>query len=178
LVQYKLNPELLVQRLKIRGEGSKSWDLAMVRVTNLTVMVLIPAVAGLDIGRFLWSSLDVSYAVVGLVLFVFSVVIVNWAMSVNQHFEPSVRIQRDRGHRVVASGPYRIVRHPGYSGGILNTLSIILIIGSLYALLPAGIYVGLMVVRTWLEDRTLQKELDGYSEYAEHTRYRLVPFIW
>lgn len=80
VVQYKFNPELLVHRLRIKGEGSKLWDLVLVRATNITVMILIPAIAGLDVGRFLWSSLDVYFAVVGLVLFVVSTVLVNWAI--------------------------------------------------------------------------------------------------
>lgn len=177
-VQYKFNPELLVQRLKIKREGSKLWDEILMRITNLTVLILIPVIAGLDVGRFLWTSLDIYFAVVGLVLFIVNTVLINWAMLVNPYFEQTVRIQKDRGHRVITSGPYKIVRHPGYLAGILYTLSIPLIIGSLYTFIPVGIYVLLIVVRTLLEDGTLQKELNGYLEYAKRTRYRLFPRIW
>jgi protein-S-isoprenylcysteine O-methyltransferase Ste14 len=142
------------------------------------VLILIPVIAGLDVDRFLWSSLDIYFAVVGLVLLSISTAIINWAMIVNRFFEPTVRIQKDRGHRVITSGPYKIVRHPGYLAGILYTLSIPLIIGSLYTFIPVGIYVFLIVVRTLLEDRTLQKELNGYPEYAKKVRYRLLPWLW
>jgi len=148
------------------------------RVSNLTVLILIPVIAGLDVGRFLWSSLDIYFAVVGLVLFIVNTVLINWAMLANPYFEPTVRIQKDRGHRVISSGPYKIVRHPGYLAGILYTLSIPLIIGSLYTFIPVGIYVLLIVVRTLLEDRTLQRELNGYSEYSKKVKYRLLPWLW
>ncbi len=177
-VQYKLNPELLVQRLKTRRKGSKLWDEILMRASNLTVLIAVPAVAGLDIGRFQSPSLDVFFALVGFVLFTISTILLNWAMAVNPHFEPTVRIQKDRDHKVIASGPYKMVRHPGYLAGILFTLSIPLIIGSVFTLVPSGVYSLLLIIRTSLEDKTLHKELDGYSEYAKQVRYRLFPEIW
>jgi protein-S-isoprenylcysteine O-methyltransferase Ste14 len=99
-------------------------------------------------------------------------------MWINPFFEPTVRIQKDRGHTVISGGPYKIVRHPGYLGGILYTLSAPLIIGSLYTFIPVAIYVLLIMLRTLLEDRTLQRELEGYSEYTKQTKYRLFPWIW
>jgi protein-S-isoprenylcysteine O-methyltransferase Ste14 len=113
-----------------------------------------------------------------VVLLVFSSVLINWAMVVNPFFEPTVRIQDDREHRVVSSGPYAFVRHPGYLSGILWITSIPLILGSLYGLLPVGFYSVLMIIRTYLEDRTLKEELDGYREYSAKVRYRLFPGIW
>jgi len=177
-VQYKLNPELLVQRLKRKREGSKLWDEILMRVSNLTVLIAVPTIAGLDIGRFQWSNLDVQFAVLGFAFFIISIVFINWAMVVNPHFEPTVRIQKDRGHKVISSGPYKIVRHPGYLAGILYALSIPLIIGSIFTFIPVGIYAVLFMIRTSLEDRTLHRELDGYSEYAKRVRYRLFPWIW
>jgi len=177
-VQYKLNPELLVQRLRRKREGSKLWDEILMRVSNLTVLVAIPIMAGLDIGRFQWSGLDVQFAVLGFLFLTLSTILINWAMAVNPHFEPTVRIQKERSHRVISSGPYKIVRHPGYLAGILFTLSIPLIIGSVFTFIPVGIYAVLFIIRTSLEDRTLRKELDGYSEYVKRVRYRLFPGIW
>jgi len=177
-VQYKLNPELLVQRLKRKREGSKRWDEILLRVSNLMVLIAVPAIAGLDIGRFQWSDLEVQFAVLGFAFFIISTIFINWAMVVNPHFEPTVRIQKDRGHKVISSGPYKIVRHPGYLGGILYTLSIPLIVGSVFAFVPAGIYAILFIIRASLEDRTLHKELDGYSEYAKQVKHKLFPGIW
>ena len=178
IVQYKLNPELLVQRLKRKREGSKLWDEILMRVSNLMVLIAVPVIAGLDIGRFQWSGLDVQFAVLGLAFFITSTVLINWAMAVNPHFEPTVRIQKDRGHKVISSGPYKIVRHPGYLAGILYTLSIPLIIGSVFTFIPVGIYAIFFIIRTSLEDSTLHKELDGYSEYARQVKHKLFPGIW
>ncbi len=177
-VLYKFNPELLVQRLKRKREGSRLWDEILMRTCNLTVLLIVPVVAGLDIGRFHWSSLDIHFAIVGFILLVVSAVLLDWAMVVNPHFEPTVRIQKDQGHKVISSGPYKIVRHPGYLAGILFTLSIPLMIGSIFTFIPVGIYVILFIIRTSLEDRTLHEELDGYSEYARQVKHRLFPGIW
>ena len=176
-VQYKVNPALLVVRLKMKREGSKRWDEVLMRASNLMVIVLIPAVAGLDL-RFGWASLDVSFVIVGLVLVVLSSIILNWAMMVNPYFEPTVRIQKERGHKVITNGPYSVVRHPGYSAGILFAVSIPMLIGSIFAFVPVGIYIFFMMLRTWLEDKTLQEELDGYSEYVTQIKHRLFPGIW
>jgi len=142
------------------------------------VLVLIPIIAGLDVGRFHLSNLDICFAVAGLVLLIVSTVLLIWAMMVNLYFEPTVRIQKDRNHGVITSEPYKIMRHPGYLAGILYSLSIPLIIESVFTFIPTGIYALLMIIRTLLEDRTLQKELNGYSEYAEKVRYRLLPWLW
>ena len=130
------------------------------RVSNLMLLIAVPVIAGLDVGRFQWSYLEVQFAVLGFVFFIVSAIFINWAMVVNPHFEQTVRIQKDRGHKVISSGPYKIVRHPGYFGGIVFAVSIPLIIGSIFALIPAGIYVILFMIRASLEDKTLHKELD------------------
>lgn len=178
LALYRYNPGLLIQRLKIRREGSKTWDEVLMRASNLTALLLMPAVAGLDVGRFRWSSLGLPFAAVGLVSLIVSSVLTTWAMIENPFFEPTVRIQDDSGHHVVTTGPYAIIRHPGYLAGILWVASIPPILGSLYAFLPVALYTVLMSLRTYLEDRTLQVELIGYSEYTERVRYRLFLGIW
>ena len=99
-------------------------------------------------------------------------------MIMNPHFESTVRIQKDRGHKVITSGPYRIVRHPGYLAGVLYILSVPLIMGSFFTFIPVGMYILLMITRTILEDKTLQKELNGYSEYVQKMRYKRFPWVW
>jgi protein-S-isoprenylcysteine O-methyltransferase Ste14 len=178
VVQYAVNPELLVHRLKLRRVGSKRWDELVMRVSNLMVIVAIPIVAGMDLGRYQWTALDASYTVVGIGLLGLSTLLLNWAMAVNPHFEPTVRIQTDRGHRVITTGPYQLVRHPGYLAGLLFAQSMPMILGSVAALLPAGVYCLLMMLRTWLEDQTLHRELPGYAEYAQRTIHRLIPGVW
>lgn len=178
LVVARLNPELISQRLTVRRAGSKSWDEVLMRVCNLTMLLLLPAVAGLDVGRYGWSALGAQYAALGLALMAVSSVLISWSMAVNPYFEPTVRIQGDRGHRVVSTGPYGLVRHPGYLSGILWAVSVPLVVGSFYAFVPVLLYSVLMVLRTQLEDRTLQGELEGYAEYARRVRYRLLPGFW
>lgn len=178
LALYRYSPELLVQRLQLRREGSKTWDEVLMRACNLTLMLVVPAVAGLDIGRFGWSELGELSAALGFIIFVFSSVLINWTMIKNPYFEPTVRLQEDRGHRAVTTGPYSLVRHPGYLSGILWAFSIPLLIGSLYTFAPVILYSALMILRTYLEDRTLHDELTGYAEYADRVRYRLFPGVW
>jgi protein-S-isoprenylcysteine O-methyltransferase Ste14 len=97
---------------------------------------------------------------------------------VNKFFSAVIRIQEDRGHSVVSSGPYRYVRHPGYTGVILYMVSTAIVLESLWALIPAGLILIVTIVRTVLEDRTLRAELDGYSDYAGRVHYRLIPLVW
>ena len=178
VVQFKLNPELLVHRLKARREGSKRWDEILMRVTNLTILLAVPITAGLDLGRLHWTTLDPGFMILGLMFLVVSTILLNWAMVVNPHFEPTVRIQRDRDHTVISCGPYRLVRHPGYLAGIFYALSIPMILGSLVTFVPTGLYAILLIIRTSLEDRTLRDELEGYSEYSDEVRFKLIPRIW
>ena len=177
-IQYKLNPQLVVQRLKAKRKGSKLWDEILMRTSNLMIIIAVPAVAGFDVSRFQWSSIDIYFAPLGLVFVVVSSIILNYAMIVNIHFEPTVRIQEERNHKVITRGPYSIIRHPGYLAGILFAISIPLLIGSFFSFIPVCIYIFLMIIRTWLEDKTLQKELEGYIGYSKQVRYRLFPGIW
>ena len=104
--------------------------------------------------------------------------LVTWAMVSNRFFSTMVRLQTDRGHQVATGGPYRFVRHPGYVGFIVSTIAVPLILGSLYGLILSAASVILMIIRTALEDKTLQTELGGYAEYAKQVRYRLIPHVW
>jgi len=118
-----------------------------------------------------------------LELVAFAVVIASylfstWAMVVNRFFSAVVRIQTDRGHTVVTTGPYRFVRHPGYAGGAIGYLVTPFALGALWVLIPALLTIAALVIRTALEDRTLQAELPGYAGHAQKTRYRLLPGIW
>ena len=99
-------------------------------------------------------------------------------MITNAFFSTAVRIQTDRGHTVCRTGPYRLIRHPGYLGTVLQSIAIPILLGSSWALIPGVAAVALMVIRTTIEDRTLQAELAGYHDYAQEVRYRLVPRLW
>ena len=99
-------------------------------------------------------------------------------MIVNKFFVKFVRIQAERGHYVVTDGPYAYIRHPGYAGTVLAFIVLPIALSSLWALIPALVGGSLLVIRTFLEDRFLQKEFDGYREYASSVRWRLLPGIW
>jgi protein-S-isoprenylcysteine O-methyltransferase Ste14 len=136
-------------------------------------------IGALDTGRFGWTQeLSIAFYVVSYAVFLLSIFSFTWPMWVNEWFSSTVRIQKDRDQQVVQTGPYKIVRHPGYVGGILMSVSMALILGSLWALIPASFSVVILVIRTYLEDITLQKELVGYADYAKKVRYRLLPGIW
>lgn len=104
--------------------------------------------------------------------------IIVWAMGANAFFSPLVRIQKERGHTVAAGGPYRVIRHPGYLGAMLFSISVPLMLGSWWAVIPGLASVVLYIVRTSLEDQTLQDELSGYREFSERVKFRLIPGLW
>ena len=157
--------------------GTKGWDKVLL-VFLLSSFAAIFPVAGFDAGRWHWSRVPAWLIVLGYVLLCVGYFISIWVYRVNKFAEPGVRIQTERGHKVIDTGPYAIVRHPLYSGALLMSAGIPLALGSLWALVPAAAGVLVLVVRTVLEDRTLQAELPGYQQYARRVRYRLIPGIW
>jgi len=176
LYVWRRDPEVLRRRGRI-GRGTKGWDKIMLGLFA-TAYLAVLVVAALD-ERYAWSAMSGWFWPLGAALYLFCVFVLTWAMSVNTHFEKTVRIQHDRGHRVIDSGPYRIVRHPGYLGTIFGfALAGPLLLGSWWAFAPAVIAAACLVIRTALEDRTLQTELDGYEAYARTVRYRLLPGLW
>lgn len=179
MLVYKANPELLNHRGQWeKKKDTKPWDKVLLIVFGLMAFYILPVVVGLDIRFQWWSCPGIHFTIAGIVLFLVGSVIINWAMIVNTHFETSVRIQNDRGHKAITAGPYKIVRHPGYVGAILWLVATPLIIGSVVGFVPAGIACLVLLIRTWLEDKTLHSELNGYVEYAERVKYRLFPGIW
>ncbi len=135
-------------------------------------------VAGLD-HRFGWSPVFPTWlTLLGFISIAWGYAFSVWALVENRFFSSVVRIQTDRGHLVCDTGPYRIVRHPGYAGNILPLAGIVLALGSIWTLIPAMVALIITVIRTTLEDQTLQDELPGYREYAQRVRYRLIPGIF
>ena len=172
-----LSPELLAERSGAQ-EGTKPWDLPLAIVAVIVLPLAMDVVAGLDHRHGWTASLSPGLQVAALVLMAAGIALTTWAMASNAFFSGLVRIQEDRGQTVVTGGPYRLVRHPGYVGGIVHHLAAPVMLGSWWALIPGGLGALLLVIRTALEDRTLQAELSGYREYAARVRYRLTPGIW
>lgn len=170
------NAELIAERSNIKA--GKSWDKAIVGIVVLLGPMATWITAGLDT-RFHWShGMPPLAFIVGVVVAVLAAALIAWAMRSNKFFSSVVRIQKDRGHVVVTSGPYRFVRHPGYTGMSVFTLATPLILNSRWAFAPAMATAATAVLRTALEDRTLHNELDGYADYARRVKYKLVPVIW
>jgi protein-S-isoprenylcysteine O-methyltransferase Ste14 len=170
------NPDLLAERKNVKA--GKSWDKPIVAIVVLLGPVATWITAGLDT-RFHWSDgMPLAAFLAGVAVAVLSAALLTWAMQTNKFFSSIVRIQKDRGHVVVSGGPYRFVRHPGYIGMLAFTLATPLILNSRWAFAPAAVTAAVTVLRTVLEDRTLHNELEGYADYAQTVKHRLVPPIW
>ncbi len=170
------NPELINER-GCWAENIKGWDKVWGAVYAPMPLITV-AVAGLDAVRFGWSQMPLALSPLGIVMFLAGMLMFSWAMMLNSYFSTTVRIQDDRGHRTVTSGPYQYVRHPGYVGAIVSSIGTPLLLGSWWALIPGVMTAIMFIPRTAMEDCTLQQELGGYAEYAERVRYRLLPGVW
>jgi protein-S-isoprenylcysteine O-methyltransferase Ste14 len=172
---YLLSPDLVRERVR-PGKGEQ--DRVTVRALNLLMFVQL-LLAGLDVGRLHWSAtVPLPLQILGLIGFAAGMGITTWAMLVNRFFSSSVRLQPDRGQQVVSSGPYRLARHPGYSGGLLLLLSAGVALGSWIAIVPILLIVPLMVRRTSIEERMLADALPGYADYMQRVQSRIVPGVW
>jgi protein-S-isoprenylcysteine O-methyltransferase Ste14 len=170
-------PDMLAERSQVRA-GTKGWDRILAPAIVIIGTLAVLVTAGLDV-RLGWSRpMPNGVWWSGLVIAFASQMFVLWAMASNPFFAATVRIQEDRDHVVTTRGPYRLVRHPGYAGSLIYNLAIPVVLGSWWVFIPSLFTIGLTFVRTGLEDRALQKELSGYSQYAVRVRYRLIPYVW
>lgn len=179
VVAHRKNPGLLEERARYRESPDiKSWDKVLVPIAALLGPVLTLVVAGLD-SRFGWTEVVPLWGqLLALLVGVLGFMLSTWAMVENPFFSAVVRIQKDREHKVCDTGPYRWIRHPGYAGGILFYLITPIVFNSMWAFIPISVSIIATIIRTALEDKTLQNELNGYLEYSKNTPYRLVPGIW
>ena len=174
------DPALLAERMKSRfiQKEQMAWDKI------LMLLMLIPGLAiyiipGFDIYRFGWSEpLPVWIEIIAMVIHLPGFVFIGWVMRENTFLSPVVKIDDERGHQVITTGPYARVRHPMYSAVIVLALAVPVALGSRFGLIPAALTAALLIARTVLEDRALHRELPGYPEYTKQTPFRLVPGIW
>jgi protein-S-isoprenylcysteine O-methyltransferase Ste14 len=173
------HPGLLAERQNMeKAKSAKVWDKVLAPLMALSLSFPLVIVAGLD-HRFGWSpEFPLWLNVPGFLLISLGYAFAAWALIENRFFSSVVRIQVDRGHVVCDSGPYRIVRHPGYAGNLLALPGMVLALSSLWTLIPAAVALVIAVIRTVLEDQALQDELPGYRDYARRVRYRLLPGIY
>ncbi len=173
----KNNPDLLKDRMTFLKSSARGWDKAILWIMTV-VFIFYLFVPGLDAIRYRWSSIPLFLKVLGFMGIVTTLLLISWVMRENAYLSRVVEIQRERGHRVITTGPYRYIRHPMYMAVIAQLVCIPLALGSLLTLLPAALLTALIVIRTVLEDKTLHSELEGYKAYSEKVKYRLVPGIW
>jgi protein-S-isoprenylcysteine O-methyltransferase Ste14 len=172
----RTSPETVAERGQ--AEFTKGWDKLIGGLWGLMQFLIVPLVAALDY-RFGWTGeISVAWHLAGALLFAAGLGLFGWAMITNTYFSTAVRIQSERGQTVCRSGPYRFVRHPGYTGTLLQSVGMPLLLGSWWALIPGLIAAALMTTRAALEDRTLQAELPGYTEFTHEVKYRLIPGVW
>ncbi len=170
-------PKELISERGSKKENIERWDKV---VSGLLILpwILIYVVAGLD-HRLVWTPQYSSLIhLTGLIFFILGSAVVSWAMISNHYFSTAVRIQYDRGHQVAEAGPYQIIRHPGYMGMIVYHCFTPILLGTLWALIPAFLASVLFMIRTAKEDKTLKTKLEGYQEYSRKVKYRLFPKIW
>lgn len=170
-----LDRGLLQERMR---PGGRPAPLGL-RLLNI-VLLAHWVIAGLDRGRLHWTdNVPLWLQALALLLVAAGYVLVFWAMLVNRFFSSVVRIQSDRGQHVISTGPYALVRHPGYSAGILIVVASGIALGSwLAAAFLVAIVLPFLLYRVVNEDRVLQSRLDGYANYARQVPWRLVPGLW
>lgn len=175
----KRHPGLMAERGKFgKDQSVKPWDKVLAPLMAISLSFPLFTVAGLD-HYFGWSpEFPIWLNILGFILITFGYAFASWAIIENRFFSSVTRIQKERGHVVCDSGPYGIVRHPGYAGNIPPLAGIVLALGSIWTLIPAIIALIIAVIRTALEDKTLQEELPGYRDYVRRVRYRLIPGVF
>jgi protein-S-isoprenylcysteine O-methyltransferase Ste14 len=173
------NPGLVAERSQsISAVDAKLWDKWLMPYAAVFGPLLVFVVAGLD-ERYGWlPDIPQWFLWIGVTIILAAIAFSTWAMIANRFFSGTVRIQTERGHQVISSGPYRLMRHPGYLSGVVAYLAMPLVLGSSWAYVPVLVGILVTCLRTYLEDKTLQEELPGYREYTQQTRYRLIPGIW
>jgi protein-S-isoprenylcysteine O-methyltransferase Ste14 len=173
----KHNPQLLKERMAFLKPTAKKWDKVILVISTIVFFpyLLLP---GLDAVRYHWSSVPLPVSVAAYAGVIVSFLLVFAVIRENAFLSRFVEVQKEKGHKVITTGPYRYVRHPMYVGVIILLYSIPVALGSLWTLLPATVLTLLFVIRTHLEDKTLHEELEGYKSYSRTVKYRLLPWVW
>jgi protein-S-isoprenylcysteine O-methyltransferase Ste14 len=178
ILAARRHPDLLAERARfMQHENAKPWDKRLAPLLGIGSGLAL-LIAGLD-ALYDWSpTFSLPAKILSLIIILAGYTLASYALITNRFFSGMVRIQTDRGHQVVSSGPYHWMRHPGYAGALLSYMATPVLLDSQWAFLPTVFTIIILVIRTAMEDRVLQNELEGYREYAGRVRYRLFPGIW
>jgi protein-S-isoprenylcysteine O-methyltransferase Ste14 len=173
----KVDPALLEERMRpMMQKGQPAADKQFMLVFGFAALIWF-IVIGLD-RRWHGSDVPVALQALGYGLLLAAMALITWVARENSFAAPVVKVQAERGHRVIDSGPYALVRHPMYSGAVLYFAAIALLLGSWWGLVLSPIFFLLFAVRARLEERALTDGLPGYADYLARVRYRLVPGVW
>lgn len=176
IVMFYKYPETLSERNK-KHDNTKSWDKVLLTVYTVLTYFAIYVIAGFET-RLQVPTLPMETLYFGIVFYLISAITQLWSLMENKHFESTARIQSDRNQTVCSSGPYGLVRHPGYSSIIIWAISVFLFFGTLFTGVISAVIITVIVIRTYFEDNMLKKELEGYIEYSNRVKYRLIPYVW
>lgn len=179
ILAARKHPGIIAERAgSMSRKDAKPWDRVLAP-TLAFGSILVPLISGLE-ERFQWTPdpLPVAIKIAAIVIMIMAYIFSSWAFVENAFFSGIVRLQTERGHTVCDSGPYKLIRHPGYAGGFWSYIMMPLILDSYWSFIPVVLLSIIMIIRTKLEDQMLQQELSGYSEYALKVKYRLFPGIW
>ncbi|HKE56678.1 MAG TPA: isoprenylcysteine carboxylmethyltransferase family protein [Pyrinomonadaceae bacterium] len=176
---YLKDPDLLNERFGPPiQKNQKSWDKFLLIIFFLSFLAWY-VVMPLDARRFNWSPIFPPWLrLVGVVVFIIAFYFLFSAMRENTFAAPVVKMQRERGQKVISTGPYAIVRHPMYTGGLLLFIGGPLLLGSVLGLLVGALLIVILVVRIFGEEKMLHQELAGYTEYTQQVRARLIPYLF
>ena len=179
ILAEKKHPGLMAERSKFgKDQNVKPWDKVLAPLMAISISFPLFIIAGLDY-RFGWSpGFPIWLNILGFIIIIIGYAFASWAIIENRFFSTMTRIQMDRGHKVCDSGPYRLVRHPGYAGNILALPGIVMALGTVWTIIPVIVALIITAIRTMLEDKTLKEELPGYREYVDRVHYRLIPGVF
>jgi len=178
LLAARRHPDIIAERGRsLVHANTKSWDRILSPLVGLGASFL-PLIAGLEMRIQGLAEFSLPLKLAALLLILAGYIFSSYALITNRFFSGVVRIQSERGHHVVSTGPYRWVRHPGYAGSLLVFLALPVWLDSPWSFLMVAVFLAAIILRTNLEDQTLQAELPGYAEYAQKVRYRLLPGVW
>jgi protein-S-isoprenylcysteine O-methyltransferase Ste14 len=176
ILMFSGHKETLNERGK-KQDNTKNWDKILSPIYFLLAYYVIYIIAGLG-NRFHWKTLPMEYFFIGIILYLISCVFIIWPILENKHFEATSRIQDNREQTVIKTGPYKIIRHPGYTGIVIWAIASSLIFGTIAVGIVGLIIIVVICIRTYMEDKMLKTELTGYLEYSKFVKYRLIPFVW
>jgi protein-S-isoprenylcysteine O-methyltransferase Ste14 len=175
----KKHPDLAIERSRwSESRDTPKWDRVLMPIVSFIGLIAVWLVAAVD--RLFGSliRMPIPMTVIAFVTMLVGLSFSSWASIENKFFSAVVRIQKDRNHKTITTGPYSVVRHPGYAGGILAYIMIPIALGSLWSIIPCCLTILTMIMRTYKEDKFLEAKLTGYRKYMHRVRYRLIPYLW